>query len=223
MIFDCVPSEALLRSTGNEANGLRPEEGFAGSDARGTGCTVRSVCARARGRICSCGESVGARARHGPHRWGTHGVLRGRLDPEGEGGDRQRHRQRPDLGERVARGRAGAMKRAERRRALEAICMSRDPSLHAADRLRALELLDRLGDEPETAGEAISAEVSAMRCGSPRADRPRIQRSTTSASGCPRCGRVGPPRLTPRDLFRRTRVPSGDDSYLSRRSSPPAV
>ena len=54
------------------------------------------------------------------------------------------------------------MKRAERPRALEAICMSRDPSLHAADRLRALELLDRLGDEPETAGEAISAEVSAM-------------------------------------------------------------
>ena len=43
---------------------------------------------RARGMAPTVGERTGC-------------VRRGRLDPEGEGGDRQRHRQRPDLGERV--------------------------------------------------------------------------------------------------------------------------
>jgi hypothetical protein len=54
------------------------------------------------------------------------------------------------------------MNRAQRRKLLEAVAVSQDPSLSASERLRAIELLEHLGDEPETPSQAITAAVTAL-------------------------------------------------------------
>jgi hypothetical protein len=53
--------------------------------------------------------------------------------------------------------------RAQRRSLLEAVATSQDPSLSASERLRAIELLEKIPDEPETPRQAISTTVAEMR------------------------------------------------------------